>query len=102
MMSIFSIVSVLVWSFELNYNQAIHISSWFLLDCLIVPAQVRLHLLTAVMKCFFKRPPETQKALGAALAAGIADFHQVHVCPNDFFPPLYLSFVGVFQLGMFN
>ena len=42
--------------------------------------QVRLHLLTAVMKCFFKRPPETQNALGAALAAGIADFHQVWVC----------------------
>ena len=41
--------------------------------------QVRLHLLTAVMKCFFKRPPETQKALGAALAAGLADFHQVWV-----------------------
>lgn len=39
--------------------------------------QVRLHLLTAVMKCFFKRPPETKKALGAALAAGLADFHQV-------------------------
>ncbi|KAI5354673.1 PREDICTED: beta-adaptin [Prunus dulcis] len=39
-------------------------------------AEVRLHLLTAVMKCFFKRPPETQKSLGAALAAGLADFHQ--------------------------
>ncbi|GLT85405.1 hypothetical protein SLE2022_035950 [Rubroshorea leprosula] len=39
-------------------------------------AEVQLHLLTAVMKCFFKRPPETQKALGAALAAGLADFHQ--------------------------
>lgn len=39
-------------------------------------AEVRLHLLTAVMKCFFRRPPETQKALGAALAAGISDFHQ--------------------------
>ncbi|XP_024027067.1 beta-adaptin-like protein A [Morus notabilis] len=39
-------------------------------------AEVRLHLLTAVMKCFFKRPPETQKTLGAALAAGVADFHQ--------------------------
>lgn len=39
--------------------------------------QVRLHLLTAAMKCFFKRAPETQKALGTALAAGIADFHQV-------------------------
>ncbi|CAK9325617.1 unnamed protein product [Citrullus colocynthis] len=39
-------------------------------------AEVRLHLLTAVMKCFFKRPPETQKALGAALAVGLADFHQ--------------------------
>ncbi|RVX17619.1 Beta-adaptin-like protein A [Vitis vinifera] len=38
--------------------------------------QVRLHLLTAVLKCFLKRPPETQKALGAALAAGLADFHQ--------------------------
>ncbi|XP_010519911.1 PREDICTED: beta-adaptin-like protein A [Tarenaya hassleriana] len=39
-------------------------------------AEVRLHLLTAAMKCFFKRAPETQRALGAALAAGIADFHQ--------------------------
>ncbi|WOK99323.1 hypothetical protein Cni_G08035 [Canna indica] len=39
-------------------------------------AEVRLHLLTAAMKCFFKRPPETQKALGAALAAGQADTHQ--------------------------
>ncbi|KAL0407771.1 UNVERIFIED_CONTAM: Beta-adaptin-like protein A [Sesamum radiatum] len=39
-------------------------------------AEVRLHLLTAVMKCFLRRPPETKKALGAALAAGIADFHQ--------------------------
>ncbi|KAF7029876.1 hypothetical protein CFC21_041519 [Triticum aestivum] len=38
--------------------------------------EVRLHLLTAVMKCFFKRPPETQKALGATLAAGLADTHQ--------------------------
>uniref|UniRef100_A0A1D1YPU2 Beta-adaptin-like protein n=1 Tax=Anthurium amnicola TaxID=1678845 RepID=A0A1D1YPU2_9ARAE len=39
-------------------------------------SEVRLHLLTAVMKCFFKRPPETQKALGAALVAGLADSHQ--------------------------
>ncbi|CAI9093465.1 OLC1v1028968C1 [Oldenlandia corymbosa var. corymbosa] len=39
-------------------------------------AEVRLHILTAVMKCFLKRPPETQNALGAALAAGLADFHQ--------------------------
>ncbi|ERM98573.1 hypothetical protein AMTRI_Chr05g66380 [Amborella trichopoda] len=39
-------------------------------------AEVRLHLLTAVVKCFFKRPPETQKALGAALTAGLADSHQ--------------------------
>lgn len=39
--------------------------------------QVRLHLLTAVVKCFFRRPPETQKALGAVLAAGVNDFHQV-------------------------
>ncbi|KAK6927402.1 Clathrin/coatomer adaptor, adaptin-like, N-terminal [Dillenia turbinata] len=38
--------------------------------------EVRLHLLTAVMKCFFRRAPETQKALGAALAAGLSDFHQ--------------------------
>ncbi|GER32517.1 AP-2 complex subunit beta-1 [Striga asiatica] len=39
-------------------------------------AEVRLHLLTSVMKCFLRRPPETQKALGAALSAGLADFHQ--------------------------
>lgn len=47
--------------------------------------QVRLHLLTAVMKCFFKRPPETQKALGAALAAGIADFHQVRIVVTPYY-----------------
>lgn len=39
-------------------------------------AEVRLHLLTAVLKCFLRRPPESQKALGAALAAGLADSHQ--------------------------
>ncbi|KAL5975900.1 hypothetical protein ACLOJK_020228 [Asimina triloba] len=39
-------------------------------------AEVRLHLLTAALKCFFRRPPETQKALGAALAAGLADSQQ--------------------------
>ncbi|KAI3977433.1 hypothetical protein MKX01_000346 [Papaver californicum] len=38
--------------------------------------EVRLHLLTAVLKCFFRRPPETQKTLGAALAAGLTDSHQ--------------------------
>ncbi|KAK1372487.1 hypothetical protein POM88_028680 [Heracleum sosnowskyi] len=41
-----------------------------------ISAEVRLHLLTSVMKCFFSRPPETQQVLGAALAAGVADFHQ--------------------------
>jgi len=50
---------------------------YLLLLLVIVSVQVRLHLLSAVMKCFFKRPPETQKALGAALAAGLADSHQV-------------------------
>ncbi|KAL1562217.1 beta-adaptin-like protein A [Salvia divinorum] len=39
-------------------------------------AEVRLHLLTAVVKCFLRRAPETQKALGDALAAGVTDFHQ--------------------------
>ncbi|PIA65013.1 hypothetical protein AQUCO_00100466v1 [Aquilegia coerulea] len=39
-------------------------------------AEVRLHLLTAVLKCFLRRPPETQRALGAALAAGLSDSHQ--------------------------
>ncbi|KAL5729250.1 hypothetical protein ACHQM5_002226 [Ranunculus cassubicifolius] len=38
--------------------------------------EVRLHLLTSVLKCFLRRPPETQKALGAALAFGLADSHQ--------------------------
>lgn len=38
--------------------------------------EVRLELLTAVAKCFFKRPPETQKILGSALAAAISDAHQ--------------------------
>ncbi|CAK9859595.1 unnamed protein product [Sphagnum jensenii] len=39
-------------------------------------AEVRLELLTAVTKIFFKRPPESIKMLGAALAAGLADAHQ--------------------------
>ena len=38
--------------------------------------EVHLHLLTVVMKCLFKRSHETQKALGIALAVGLADFHQ--------------------------
>ena len=53
--------------------------------------QVRLHLLTAVMKCFFKRPPETQKALGVALAAGLADFHQVWV-DQYFILPIFVFY----------
>ncbi|KAF4373625.1 hypothetical protein F8388_025319 [Cannabis sativa] len=57
-------------------------------------AEVRLHLLTAVMKCFFKRSPETQKALGAALAAGLADFHQT----SDF---INSCSVEAFCLGIF-
>lgn len=64
----------------------------FLLYFLI--AKVRLHLLTAVMKCFFKRPPETQKALGAALTAGLADFHQVRQY-------LYLYVFVIFMLSKF-
>lgn len=58
--------------------------------------QVRLHLLTAVMKCFFKRPPETQKALGAALAVGLADFHQVEVT-RVFFSPKKLIFCNIWS-----
>jgi hypothetical protein len=41
------------------------------------PLQVRLELLTATAKCFFKRPPETISTLGAALSSGIADANQV-------------------------
>ncbi|BBN14125.1 AP-4 complex subunit beta-1 [Marchantia polymorpha subsp. ruderalis] len=39
-------------------------------------AEVRLELLTAVAKCFFKRPPETVQILGAALSFGFADANQ--------------------------
>lgn len=38
--------------------------------------RVRLALLTAAAKLFFKRPPECQLLLGAALAAGAADSNQ--------------------------
>lgn len=38
--------------------------------------EVRLELLTAVAKCFFKRAPETQNILGEALAAALSDAHQ--------------------------
>lgn len=37
---------------------------------------VRLALLTASAQLFFKRPPESQHLLGAALACGLADQHQ--------------------------
>jgi hypothetical protein len=39
-------------------------------------AQVQLALLTAAAKLFFKRPPEAQQLLGAALAGGLADSNQ--------------------------
>ena len=38
--------------------------------------EVRLELLTAAMKLFFKRAPEMRAMLGAALAAGTADANQ--------------------------
>ncbi|POO03918.1 AP-1, 2,4 complex subunit beta [Trema orientale] len=72
--------AALIWMLG-EYSQDMH-DAPYILEGLIEnwddehSAEVRLHLLTAVMKCFFKRPPETQKALGAALAAGLADFHQ--------------------------
>ncbi|KAL4434249.1 hypothetical protein ABPG75_000690 [Micractinium tetrahymenae] len=37
---------------------------------------VKLALLTACIKLFFRRPPECRKALGSALAAGVADASQ--------------------------
>lgn len=61
--------------------------------------QVRLHLLTAVMKCFFKRPPETQKALGAALASGLADFHQVWVDQYFTLPIFVFLWINMFCLS---
>ncbi|XP_062076976.1 beta-adaptin-like protein A [Humulus lupulus] len=72
--------AALIWMLG-EYSQDMH-DAPYVLESLIEnwdeehSAEVRLHLLTAVMKCFFKRSPETQKALGAALAAGLADFHQ--------------------------
>jgi len=62
---------------EIGFNDLCYESTSFTWMMGYAIGQVRLHLLTAVMKCFFKRPPETQNALGAALAAGVADFHQV-------------------------
>ncbi|KAJ0089953.1 hypothetical protein Patl1_12876 [Pistacia atlantica] len=72
--------AALIWMLG-EYSQDMH-DAPYILESLIEnwdeehSAEVRLQLLTAVMKCFFKRPPETQNALGAALAAGLADFHQ--------------------------
>ncbi|KAJ7965994.1 Beta-adaptin-like protein [Quillaja saponaria] len=72
--------AALIWMLG-EYSQDMH-DAPYILENLIEnwdeehSAEVRLHLLTAVMKCFFKRAPETQKALGAALASGLADFHQ--------------------------
>ncbi|OEL17302.1 Beta-adaptin-like protein A [Dichanthelium oligosanthes] len=72
--------AALIWMLG-EYSQDMHDAPYFL-ESLVEnwdeehSPEVRLHLLTAVMKCFFKRPPETQKALGATLAAGLSDTHQ--------------------------
>ncbi|XP_047053379.1 beta-adaptin-like protein A [Lolium rigidum] len=72
--------AALIWMLG-EYSQDMH-DAPYILESLVdnwdeeLSPEVRLHLLTAVMKCFFKRPPETQKALGATLAAGLADTHQ--------------------------
>jgi hypothetical protein len=41
--------------------------------------QVRLQLLTAAMKLFFKRPPETRPLLGRLLSIAVADASHVDV-----------------------
>ncbi|KAG8056129.1 hypothetical protein GUJ93_ZPchr0001g31893 [Zizania palustris] len=72
--------AALIWMLG-EYSQDMH-DAPYILESLIEnweeehSPEVRLHLLTAVMKCFFKRPPETQMALGATLAAGLSDTHQ--------------------------
>ncbi|PWZ33080.1 Beta-adaptin-like protein A [Zea mays] len=72
--------AALIWMLG-EYSQDMH-DAPYILENLVEnwdeehSPEVRLHLLTAVMKCFFKRPPETQKALGATLAAGLSDTHQ--------------------------
>ncbi|RCV26293.1 hypothetical protein SEVIR_5G240600v4 [Setaria viridis] len=72
--------AALIWMLG-EYSQDMH-DAPYVLESLVEnwdeehSPEVRLHLLTAVMKCFFKRPPETQKALGATLAAGLSDTHQ--------------------------
>jgi len=38
-------------------------------------AEVKLQLLTAMMKLFFKKPPECQATLGILLAYCIGEFH---------------------------
>ncbi|AQK96797.1 hypothetical protein Zm00014a_041253 [Zea mays] len=72
--------AALIWMLG-EYSQDMH-DAPYILESLVEnwdeehSPEVRLHLLTAVMKCFFKRPPETQKALGDTLAAGLSDTHQ--------------------------
>ncbi|KAF0919785.1 hypothetical protein E2562_031648 [Oryza meyeriana var. granulata] len=72
--------AALIWMLG-EYSQDMH-DAPYILESLVEnweeehSPEVRLHLLTAVMKCFFKRPPETQMALGATLAAGLSDTHQ--------------------------
>ncbi len=58
-----------------------HITAW--LPCVLrhpCPApcrpQVQLALLAAAAKMFFKRPPEAQQVLGAAIAGGLAESNQ--------------------------
>ncbi|KAK7328726.1 hypothetical protein VNO77_22843 [Canavalia gladiata] len=73
--------AALIWILG-EYSQDMH-DAPYVLESLVEnwdeehSVEVRLHILTVVMKCFFKRPPKTQKALGAALAAGLSDFHQL-------------------------
>lgn len=57
-------------------------------------AQVQLAMLSAVVKLFFKRPPECQQLLGATLAAAAAEssqdvhdrallYYRSHICYHN-------------------
>ena len=71
-------------------------------------SEVRLQLLSAVMKMFFKRPPECQEMLGRLLEHSIGEF--LLFCSKTFPPPLsclYLhnsndTFIRMNSFGFFK
>jgi len=72
--------AALIWTYG-EYGEDIPSAPYFVEPCLLslgdeASSRVRVQLLACAMKLFFKRPPEMQAMLGAALQSGARDANQ--------------------------